>query len=212
MKNKLLSAVMLCALGLFGCGDDNTTGGTSNNNNNPPPVTNQYDSPAKILAYLEGKTLAMDGTNIPSFPNGFDEDTNYGSASQCYNSVSMAVASGTFNVTSKLGTLRDAPSLGSHGTCDHATISNTLQFSTINTLIENVKGNAECFDVTFSYNGFAQEGRGKITADGKSLILELFFKDKATGIKCANGAVGSGGIKVGGADFTGDARQIYILQ
>lgn len=212
MKNKLLSAVMLCALGLFGCGDDNTTGGTSNNNNNPPPVTNQYDSPAKIFAALDGKSLVMTGTNIPAFPNGYDEDTNYGSASQCYNKVALAVAGTTFNVTSDLGTLRDAPTAGSHGTCDHATVAATLKYTTTNVLIENVQGNGECFDVTFTYTGFTQEGRGKISADGKTFILELFFKDQATGIKCANGAVGSGGIKLGGKDFTADARQIYTLQ
>ena len=203
MKKTLMSAVMVCALGLVGCGDGEVV---------TPPPEKKYDTPAKLLAQLEGKTMVMTGANIPAFPNGFDEDVNYGSATQCYQSTTMKVAGGTFNVTTVPGTLRDAPNIGNKGTCDHNAAGATLQFSTTNVLIENVQGDGECFDVTFTYTGFAQEGRGKISADGKTLTLELFFKDKAVNHRCANGAVGAAGVKVNGADFTGDAKQVYIIQ
>jgi hypothetical protein len=211
MKKQLLSAVMLCALGFAGCGEGETIDSTGNDNPNTP-AAKKFDTSAKILAHLEGKTMVMQGPDIPSHPNGFDEDVNFGSASQCYKSVAMAVASGTFNVTSTLGTLRDAPTIGAKGSCDHTTVAGTLQFSSTNTLIENIQGDGECFDVTFTYTGFQQEGRGKISADGKTLMLELYFKDKAVNIRCANGAVGATGVKVNGADHTGDSRQIYTIQ
>ncbi len=197
MKKKLLSAVMLCTLGLVGCGDDGTDTG------NTPPAK-KYDTSAKILAHLEGKTMVMEGANIPSFPNGYSEDRNLGSLTQCYAKVVMAVAGGVFNVTSDLGSV-------SSGECDHVK-ANEQKFATTNVLIENVKGDGECFDVLFTYTGFAQEGRGKISADGKTVTLELFFKDQAVGIKCANGAVGSGNITLNKAAFTGNAQQVYVIQ
>lgn len=193
MKKKLLSAVMLCTLGLVGCGGDTT----------PPPETKKYDTAAKILAHLEGKSMVMEGANIPSHPNGYSEDLNLGSATQCYAKVSMAVAGGIFNVTSDLATV-------ANGACDHVK-ANVQTFSTTNVLIENVQGDGECFDVLFTYTGFAQEGRGKISADGKTVTLELFFKDQAVGIKCANGAVGSGNITLNKSAFTGNAQQVYSI-
>ncbi len=208
MKNKLLSAVMLCTMGLVGCGEGETIDDTKNN----PPVVKKFDTSAKLLAHLEGKTMVMDGANLPAFPNGFDEDVNYGSATQCYQKTTMKVASGVFNVTSVLGTLRDAPNVGQRGTCDHAAAGATLQFSTTNVLIENVQGDGECFDVTFTYTGFQQEGRGSISGDGKTLTLELYFKDKAVNIRCANGAVGASGVKVNGADHAGNSKQVYVIQ
>ena len=60
----------------------------------------------------------MDGANIPSHPNGYNQNINYGSATQCYQKVEMNVSGGNFAVTSTLGTLRDAPTVGSAGTCD----------------------------------------------------------------------------------------------
>lgn len=210
MKKKLLSAVMLCALGLAGCGEDETIDGNNNGGNNQD--VKKYDTPAKILAHLEGQTMVMEGESIPSHPNGLDEDVNFGSASQCYNSVSMAVAAGTFNVTSVLGTLRDAPNQGNKGTCDHETIAGTLSFSSTNALIENVQGDGECFDVTFTYTSFVQEGRGRISPDGKTLELELYFKDQALNIRCAQGGVGAPGVKLNGADHPGSSVQTYIIQ
>src|SRR5688572_4935687 len=86
MKKKLLSAVVLCALGFVGCGGDD--GG-----NQPPPVPT-FNTADAIRNWVEGKKLVMEGANIPSHPNGYDEDVNYGSATQCYTKVEMNVASG----------------------------------------------------------------------------------------------------------------------
>ena len=202
MKKQLLSAVMACTLGLVGCGEE-TIDGTGNDGPNTP-AAKKYDTSAKILAHLEGKTMVMTGDAIPSHPNGFSEDLNLGSATQCYAKVAMAVAGGIFNVTSDLATV-------TNNECDHVK-ANEQKFSTTNVLIENIQGDGECFDVLFTYTGFAQEGRGKISADGKTVTLELFFKDQAVGIKCANGAVGSGNITLNKAPFTGNAQQVYTVQ
>ncbi|MCY0999410.1 hypothetical protein OWM54_19935 [Myxococcus sp. MISCRS1] len=93
MKKKLLSAVMVCALGFVGCGDDD-------GDPTPTPQAPKLDSSANILAFLEGKSMIMEGANIPSHPNGFSEDVDYGAASQCYQSVTMSVAGGNFKVDS----------------------------------------------------------------------------------------------------------------
>lgn len=194
MKKQLLSAVMACALGLVGCGEDDPV----------TPPEKKFDTSAKLLAHFEGKTMVMAGENIPSHPNGFSEDVNLGSATQCYSKVSMAVAGGIFNVTSDLATV-------SNGACNHEK-ANEQKFSTTNVLIENIQGDGECFDVLFTYTGFQQEGRGKISADGKTVTLELFFKDQAVGAKCASGAVGSGNITLNKNPFTGNAQQVYVIQ
>lgn len=203
MKKKLLAAVMLCTLGLVGCGEGETVDGTGNDNPTPPPAK-KFDTPAKILAHLEGKTLVMTGDNIPSHPNGYSEDLNLGSYTQCYAKVAMAVNSGIFNVTSDLATVTD-------GACDHVKATEQT-FSTTNVLIENIQGDGECFDVLFTYTSFQQEGRGRISPDGTTVTLELFFKDQAVGIKCADGAVGSGNITLNKAAFTGNAQQVYLVQ
>jgi hypothetical protein len=209
MKKQLLSAVMLCTLGLVGCDEDN-------NNNNSDAGTDagteaKYNTVDKINTYLEGKTLTMSGANIPSHPNGYDEDVNYGSATQCYQSVVMQVAAGTYNVTSTLGTLRDASQTGSRGTCDHETKATELKFSTTAVLIENVAADGSCFDVTYTYTGFKQAGRGQISQDGQTVKLELFFEGQATGNRCANGAVGAATVTLNGAAFTGNAVQVYTV-
>lgn len=212
MKKKLLSAVMLCALGLAGCGDDGDEGNNGGNNGGGNQEVKKFDTAAKILAHLEGQTMVMEGENIPSHPNGYDETVNFGSASQCYQSVSMAVAAGTFNVTSVLGTLRNAPNQGDKGTCDREAVAGTLSFSSTNVLIENVQGDGECFDVTFTYTGFVQEGRGRISPDGKTLELELYFKDQAVNSRCAQGGVGAPGVTLNGMEHTGNSVQTYIIQ
>jgi hypothetical protein len=159
MKKTLLSAVVLCALGFVGCGDEEET-------NKPPPVPT-FNTADNIGTWVEGKKLAMEGANIPAFPNGYDEDINYGSATQCYTKVEMNVSGGNYAVTSTLGTLRDAPTVGSKGTCDHAApAGNPLSFTTTAVLIE--PKDATCFNVTFTYPSFKQVGRGSMSADGKT--------------------------------------------
>jgi len=197
MKKKLLSAVMLCTLGLWGCGDDE----------DPPVQKPTLNSSANILAFLEGKTLLMEGANIPSHPNGYSEDMDFGASSQCYQKVTMSVAGGNFKVDSIPGTITD-------GVCHHDVAKNPLSFTSTTVLIENVAADGSCFDVTFSFpGGLVQEGRGGFTADQKTLKLELFFKSQATGIRCANGAVGAAGtVTFGSEPFTGNAVQVYAIQ
>ncbi|WP_408888441.1 hypothetical protein ACJ2CR_26485 [Myxococcus faecalis] len=200
MKKKLLSAVMVCALGFVGCGDDD-------GDPTPTPQAPKLDSSANILAFLEGKSMIMEGANIPSHPNGFSEDVDYGAASQCYQSVTMSVAGGNFKVDSIPGTI-------ANNVCDHDAPKNPLSFTSNTVLIENVAADGSCFDVTFSFpGGLVQEGRGGFTADQKTLKLELFFKNQATGSRCANGAVGtSSSVTLNGQPFTGNAVQTYSIR
>jgi hypothetical protein len=183
---------------------------------NPPANTDTgpKNTELKVRATLLGKTLVMKGTNIPSHPNGYDEDVNYGQATQCYQSVSMKVENDqAYRLTSVLGTLRDAPTVGSKGTCDHDAVLNQLEFTSTTALIENVKADGTCFDVTYSFpGGLVQEGRGQVNDDGKTLKLELFFAGQATGHRCASGAVGASTITLNGKAFTGNAVQTYTVQ
>jgi hypothetical protein len=175
-------------------------------------VVPKFDSADNIRNYLEGKKLLMEGTNIPTHPNGLDEDVNFEGVTQCYTKVEMSVASGNFQVTSTLGTLRDAPTKYSKGTCDHAVANGTPQVFTSNAvLIENVKADATCFDITLSYTGFKQVGRGSASADGKTLTLELYFEGAASGATCAAGAVGSSTVVFATGAFTGNAQQVYTI-
>lgn len=202
MKKKLLSAVVLGALGLLGCGGTDTP---------QTPSVPKFDTADNIRNYLEGKTLTMEGDNIPSYPNGYDEDVNYGASSQCYQKVQIKVAGGNFHVSSDLATLRDASAPLSKGTCDHAAISGAQSFDSTSFLVENVAADANCFDITVSYNGFSQVGRGKISADGKTVTLELFFSTQATGNTCADGAVGAQTVTLNKNPFTGNAQQVYAV-
>ncbi|MBN1203976.1 MAG: hypothetical protein JXB05_03500 [Myxococcaceae bacterium] len=196
MKKKLLSAVMLCALGFVGCGGDDDI-------IKPPPVP-KFDTAENIRNYLDGKSLLMEGANIPSHPNGFNEDVDYGAYTQCYQKVQMSVSGGNFNVTSTLGTVRN-------GACDHDAVSGTQNFLSTAVLIENVKADASCFDISVSYNGFSQVGRGKMSEDGKTLTLELYFGGQASGATCEAGAVGSQTVTLNTQAFTGNAQQVYTV-
>jgi hypothetical protein len=90
-------------------------------------------------------------------------------------------------------------------------MSQELTFDSTAVLFENFKNNGACFDMTATYSAFQQEGRGSISADVKTLTLELFFKDQATGHRCADGDVGAPTIKLPGAMFTGNAKQVYTI-
>ncbi|MCY1073121.1 hypothetical protein [Archangium lansingense] len=203
MKKQLLSAVMLCTLGVAGC-DPEPTG--------PGPDTGpKYNTADKISTYLEGKTLVMEGANIPSHPNGFSEDINYGAATQCYVKVTMSVAGGNYRVQSDMGTLRSTSTAGVQE-CDHAAKSGATDFTSTGVLIENVAEDGSCFDVTYTYPSFKQVGRGQVSQDGKTLKVELFFENQATGARCSNGGVGATGVTLNGAAFTGNAVQTYAIQ
>lgn len=203
MKKQLLSAVMLCTLGLAGCGDDTTGPGTD--------TGPKYNTADKISTYLEGKTMVMEGANIPSHPNGYSEDLSLGAATQCYVKVNMSVAGGNYRVQSDLGTLRDTGTAGVKE-CDHTTTSGQTDFTSTAVLIENVAQDGSCFDVTFTYPSFKQVGRGQVSQDGKTLKVELFFENQATGARCASGGVGASGVTLNGKPFTSNAVQTYAIQ
>ena len=191
--------IIALALALAACGGDDGDNDV------------ELNTAASIHTYLDGKTWVMTGSNIPSHPNGFNEDTNFGASSQCYATVTMAFAAQNVMVTSVLGLISGAANVGETGTCTHAG-GGTLMFNSTNILIENVQGNAACFDFTATYTGFSQEGRGKISADGNTLTLELFFAGQATGHRCAAGAVGAQTVTLNANAFTGNAQQVYVRQ
>jgi hypothetical protein len=180
-----------------------------------------YDNSAKILDYLEGKTMTMQGDDIPTYPNGFNENVNFGASTQCYHSTKITTTGANFAVSTVLGQLNSldggAVGVGSVGKCDRTAVGNTVAFTSNTLVVDKVQGNAECFDILASYTGFAQEGRGKISADGKTVTLELFFKDRTIGHSCADGAVGSSTVKFASTDggatpaFTGNALQVYRI-
>jgi hypothetical protein len=200
MKRLLTTA--LAATLLAACGSDNDEGTKA------PSLT----TPAQINTYLAGKSWKMTGADIPSHPNGYNENQNFGAATQCYNET-VIDTNANWTVTSKLGTLNGAPNPGDIGVCDNATVNGSpLTFNSTAILIENVEGNGACFDVTATYTGFAQAGRGMFSADGRTMTLELFFSGQATGANCAAGDVGSATVTLLGSAFTGDALQVYRLQ
>lgn len=172
----------------------------------------RFSTASRLDAYLDGKTLLMDQDSIPSHPNGYDEHTNFGQATQCYHKVTMTPLAGRYRVVSLLGTLQNAPNNGDRGTCDRTTMSSELPFDSTAAIITDVRGDGACFDFTITYAGFGQEGRGSIDPAGKVLTLELFFKDQAIGHRCADGNVGDRTVTLSQAMFTGDARQRYNIQ
>lgn len=179
-----------------------------------------YDTSAKILDYLEGKTMTMQGDDIPTDPNGFNENVNYGASTQCYHSTKITTTGANFAVSTVLGQLNSldggAVALFGVGKCDRTAMGNTVAFTSNTLVVDKVQGNAACFDILATYTGFAQEGRGSIAADGKTVTLELFFKDKTIGHSCADGAVGSNTVKFASADggttpFAGKGLQVYRI-
>ncbi|MFO0585020.1 MAG: hypothetical protein U0229_22315 [Anaeromyxobacter sp.] len=201
---KRILATALAATLLAACGSSNDS--TDN--------TPKLGTAAEINTYLAGKSWKMAGADIPAFPNGFNANTNYGAATQCYNETVIAT-NANWAVTTKLGTLTGAPTVGSTGTCDKSTPAGSpLSFTSTAILIENVGGNGDCFDVTATYATFAQAGRGKFSADGKTMTLELYFSTQATKNRCADGAVGSATVTLNGVtNYDGSkSLQVYRLQ
>ncbi len=165
---------------------------------------------SKVEAFLEGKRLTMRDGDIPTHPNGFDSNVNFGQATQCYHSVEIDILAGRWTTRSILAVLEGASDVGAMGTCEQSQQGADLEFPSTAILVTNVMGNGECFDVTATYAGFAQEGRGGITPDGSTVNMEFFFKDQAVGHRCAEGAVGqSGTVTLNDEAFSGDAVQVY---
>ena len=228
--NRLISALScgVLSLGLIACGGDdegnnNTNNNTSNNNtannntanhNSNNNNTCDYDTDVKVFAFLEGKTLTMNGDDVPTHPNGFSRDVNFGAATQCVFETEIEVVNQNFQVTTKFAVLSNAPNEGDVGMCDVGTEAALAPFEPDSTgvLIENVSADCSCFDITVTYPGFTQEGRAQISADGTTVSMELYFQNQATGISCADGAVGADTVTLNGAAFAGDAVQVYQVQ
>ena len=204
MKKQLLSAVVVCALGAVGCGEEPVV---------PTPVDPgpNYNTESKVRTFLEGKTLVMTGANIPSHPNGLDEDVDYGPSSQCYNKVTIGVGGGNFNVSSVRARIENPTGTPPKGDCNHANVLDTVNFASTGYAVPFVKDDGSCFDVTVTYTGFSQEGRAQISQDGKTVKMELYFQG-VLGHRCADGAVGDKTVKRGGTAFTGNAVQVYAVQ
>lgn len=221
--NRLITALTCgtLSLGLMACGGDddannnvqnNNTNNTTNNNTNNNAC--DYDSPDKIFTFLEGKRMVMNGANIPTHPNGFLRDTNFGAATQCVFETAIGVVNRNFQVVTKFGVLSGAPNEGDTGTCDVNTEAPLAPFDPESTgvLIENASADCSCFDITVTYPGFTQEGRASISADGTTVNMELYFQGQATGHRCADGAVGDATVTLNAAMFTGDAVQVYAVE
>ncbi len=168
---------------------------------------------SQVLAFLDGHTLVMDPDDVPSHPNGYDANVNFGQATQCIHRVVMTVAAGNFRLVTELGTLRDAPQTEDVGECDRSTPDGQVfSFDSTAARIENVRDDGACFDITLTYAGFGQEGRGGFSDDRSTLFLELFFRDQAVGDRCADGDVGDRTITLNQEPFTGDAVQAYRIE
>ena len=209
-----VTMVGLFAAGLSACGGDDANTNNNNTNNNNNNNTCDYDSTAKIQAFLEGKTLVMSGGSVPTHPNGYDRNVNLGAYTQCVANTSIEVINNSFKVVTDAGVLSGAPAQGDVGTCDTNTVGAAAVFDASSTgvLIENVAADCSCFDITVTYAGLVQEGRGKVSADGTKVDMEFYFQGQATGHRCADGAVGAATVTLNGAAFTGDAVQVYTVQ
>lgn len=176
-----------------------------------PDPSLRFNTANKILAYIDGKKLTMEGAAIPSHPNGIFENLNSGQATQCYHKVQMMPQANRITINTQTGTLNGAPNVGDVGTCDRSSKAADLSFDSTAVLIENVRDNGACFDFTVTFPGFGQEGRGSIDAEGTTMVLELYFKDRAQGHRCAGGDVGAKTVTAAGVPFDGDARQTYAI-
>jgi len=160
------------------------------------------------------------GADIPTYLFGLNENVNNGAATQCVDNYTFQIiagastASDTWNCTYLVGTLNGATTAGSTGTCDNTAISSNGSTSD-SVAISNVQGNGTCFDVD-AFNGNSTinwSGRGSISADGKTVSLEVYLVSlKPTGDRCANGGVGATGVSLNGTAFTGNDVQVYRVQ
>lgn len=177
-------------------------------------AVNPFNTVAAVKAFFDGKTVVMEGSNIPTHPQGANENMNLGpAATQCLHKVTIKLNEAPqMVVTTELGTLNGAPTVGSVGTCDRTTkLGEPFAFTTTSVVIENVAANGSCFDITANYTGFSQQGRGTISADGQSIRLELYIAGVATGHRCADGPPGSATVKISGQNFTGNAVGIFAV-
>lgn len=227
LRRRRVALLAVCAVALCACEGDPIYVYTGEGDAGPPPEPDtpepsaqpepepegsDFNSVAKVESFLEGKTLLMTGDDLCSHPNGFDANANLGQATQCYHSVELSVLAGRWTTRSVLGALEGAADVGDVGTCDTDAEGAPLEFASTAVLIANVAPDGSCFDVTATYPGFGQEGRGRVVDGGATVLLEFYFKDTAVGHRCADGAVGdTTNVRVNDAPFTGDAVQVYTV-
>jgi len=204
MKTTKVMGIVLGAALIVGCGENNEDNNTTDNNTAENNMMTGLDlsTQAKIEAFFEGKVLTMEGEDIPTEPNGFNENLDLGPNTQCYNQTLIEFVPSTFNLTTTTGVLENMM-------CNRMAVGTQLMFSTTSHAISNIQNNGECFDIDFTFNGFGQEGRASINAEGTEVKMELFFTGQATGHRCADGAVGASGVTLNMAEFAGDAVQVY---
>ena len=226
MKHAMLAVISVVAVTLTpvvmttGCSGGGAAGGAGGGSGTAGGMaTVTLDTAAKVSTYLEGKKLEMLGADIPSHPNGFNENAYFGASTQCYHSTTITVAAMNFNVAAELGTWRSldggTPMNGTLGSCDRATVAGPFAATSTAVLIQNVSGNADCFDIDVTFNSYAQEGRGSIDQTTGKAKLELYFKNGSVNNRCADGNPGATGVKqvVMGMQypFTGNAVQTYTV-
>lgn len=202
---KRLLTIALAASLLAACGDDE---------DKPTDQGPTLSSSAAIKAWVEGKTWLMATADLPEQPNGYSEDV--GAFNQCYNQVEISVLAGTWTVDSTMASVTGDPAA-----CSHTANGTVLSFDSTAVSIGSevdwsgtpgtIVGNGDCFDLRVTYEGFAQAGRGRFTADGTIMELELYFAGQAGGSSCADGAVGSG-IDTFPITVPTDSIQLYRLQ
>lgn len=173
----------------------------------------RFTTSAEILAFLEGVTLVEEGANIPSHPQGYSEDVNYGSATQCYSGITVEVRSGQVHQQLVFGSLEGAPTTGSVGTCNRGVAVQQIDVTSTALDIRNIQGDAECFDIDITFAGYGLQGRGRIMPGAREVQLEVYFRDQAVGMRCADGLVGAPRtVQLNGMPFTGDAVQRFDVR
>ncbi|MEL6546408.1 MAG: hypothetical protein AAFQ82_17410 [Myxococcota bacterium] len=199
MKQKLmlLAGATALVLSLAACGDDEETDNTNTNNNNNNSQALDFSSQTAILSFLDGKTMVMEGANVPA---GLKIPIT-----GCIDRTEIDIVSETLTVTSDVGAVvGDA--------CDFTSVSTADSFVSTAVSFTNVASDGSCFDVEITYPGLAQEGRGAINADGTEFLFEVFAVNTFGGIRCSDGNPGDDTVTFGGNATPTDVLQTYVIQ
>jgi hypothetical protein len=194
-----------------------TSGGGSSVSGSTSSGAPYLNNLSAIYNYLVGKTYIETGADIPAFPYGWDANANNNGSPNggaCFNEQTLQFTSlaGDWSLTQTPGTLTGAVVDGSAGTCDTATAGGSPTTPMADTYtLSNLHGSAVCFDIDVS--AADESGRGDLSADGKTLTLELYHNSlNPSGHRCADGSVGFTGVMFGSTPFTGNALQVWKQQ
>ena len=150
-----------------------------------------------LQSLLYGTWLMTGKQQIPPNILGLPEST-FSSSALCYHQTRVIArkAQGTdavFSVENRPGTpVINSPTMTILNYCNNDQPSSEL-FSapTVSTSVSITPRTKDCFDINISYNLVRQEGRGKFSADAKTLELELYNGGlNPSNHRCENGAVG----------------------